>query len=187
MLGKWRVNHYFKEKFQVHKNSSYFTITSHRGVILPETSMTIPPAEIQGGHLPVYSAINKSTCVFACLILCFEHQMHQNLISWRWEPCLLYILRKLSLAQKVLTTVEMNSIPRRSESSERVQRGDVKSVMLHGTWWNSMPKASALAYHKMKRKCERKQKLSPNDMQDTWHFFITANLVSLGCYRFYKV
>lgn len=113
MLGKWRVNHYFKEKFQVHKNSSYFTITSHRGVILPETSMTISPAEIQGGHLPVYSAINKPTCVFACLILCFEHQMHQILISRRWEPCLLYILRKLSLAQKVLITVEMNSIPRR--------------------------------------------------------------------------
>lgn len=46
-LGKWHVNHYFKEKFQVHKNSSYFPIPSHGGVILPETSVTIWPGETQ--------------------------------------------------------------------------------------------------------------------------------------------
>lgn len=50
--------------------------------------------------------------------------------------------------------------------SDRVQTRDVKSVMLHGTLRKSTPKASALAYPKMGRKCERKEKLSPNDMPD---------------------
>lgn len=144
-LGKWRVNLYFKEKFQVHKNPRYFPIPGHREVILPEP------------------AINKPTCVFACVNLCFGHQTHQILNPRRQEPCLLYISRKLSLAQKILTTVDKNSTSRRRwlkrNSPER--RREINDVTWNFVDVNTKSKNSGISQNgkKMWAKTETLTKL----------------------------